>query len=89
MRRRSELPLDELELDLIVAVADESASSSVACSTARCSRCRRAGGGGGAENLARSRVRGDRRIQGTSVNTALSRYQYGLSKLRKELAAHG
>ena len=25
------------------------------------------------------------RLQGTSVNTALSRYQYGLSKLRKEL----
>lgn len=29
------------------------------------------------------------RIQGTSVNTALSRYQYGLAKLRKELGAHG
>jgi RNA polymerase sigma-70 factor (ECF subfamily) len=28
-------------------------------------------------------------LQGTSVNTALSRYQYGLSKLRKELGAHG
>ena len=28
-------------------------------------------------------------MQGTSVNTALSRYQYGLSKLRKELGAHG
>lgn len=29
------------------------------------------------------------RMQGTSVNTALSRYQYGLSKLRKELGVHG
>lgn len=29
------------------------------------------------------------RVQGTSVNTALSRYQYGLAKLRKELDAHG
>jgi RNA polymerase sigma-70 factor (ECF subfamily) len=28
-------------------------------------------------------------LQGTSVNTALSRYQYGLSKLRKELGLHG
>jgi DNA-directed RNA polymerase specialized sigma24 family protein len=28
-------------------------------------------------------------IQRTSVNTALSRYQYGLSKLRKELDVHG
>jgi RNA polymerase sigma-70 factor (ECF subfamily) len=28
-------------------------------------------------------------LQGTSVNTALSRYQYGLAKLRKELGAHG
>jgi len=29
------------------------------------------------------------RLQGTPINTALSRYQYGLSKLRKELDAHG
>ena len=28
-------------------------------------------------------------MQGTSVNTALSRYQYGLTKLRKELGRHG
>lgn len=28
------------------------------------------------------------RLQGTSVNTALSRYQYGLAKLRKELDVH-
>jgi RNA polymerase sigma-70 factor (ECF subfamily) len=28
-------------------------------------------------------------LQGTSVNTALARYQYGLSKLRKELGVHG
>ena len=28
-------------------------------------------------------------MQGTSVNTALSRYQYGLAKLRKELLADG
>ena len=28
-------------------------------------------------------------LQGTPVNTALSRYQYGLAKLRKELDAHG
>jgi RNA polymerase sigma-70 factor (ECF subfamily) len=27
-------------------------------------------------------------LQGTSVNTVLSRYQYGLSKLRKELGVH-
>lgn len=27
------------------------------------------------------------RMQGTSINTALSRYQYGLAKLRKELGA--
>lgn len=27
-------------------------------------------------------------MQGTSINTALSRYQYGLSKLRKELGVH-
>ena len=27
-------------------------------------------------------------LQGTSVNTALSRYQYGLEKLRKELGVH-
>src|SRR5689334_5807329 len=27
-------------------------------------------------------------MQGTSVSTALSRYQYGLDKLRKELGAH-
>ena len=29
------------------------------------------------------------RMQGTSINTALSRYQYGLTKLRKELEVHG
>ena len=29
------------------------------------------------------------KLQGRSVNTALSRYQYGLSKLRKELGVHG
>ena len=29
------------------------------------------------------------RMQGTSINTALSRYQYGLSKLRKEFGADG
>jgi len=28
-------------------------------------------------------------LQGTSVNTALSRYQYGLAKLRKELVVDG
>ena len=28
-------------------------------------------------------------MQGTSINTALSRYQYGLSKLRRELGVHG
>ena len=28
-------------------------------------------------------------MQGTSINTTLSRYQYGLSKLRKELGVHG
>lgn len=28
-------------------------------------------------------------LMGTSINTALSRYQYGLSKLRKELGVHG
>jgi RNA polymerase sigma-70 factor (ECF subfamily) len=28
------------------------------------------------------------RLQGTSINTALSRYQYGLTKLRKELGVH-
>ena len=28
-------------------------------------------------------------LQGTSVNTALSRYQYGLTKLRKELDVDG
>jgi RNA polymerase sigma-70 factor (ECF subfamily) len=28
-------------------------------------------------------------LQGTSVNTALSRYQYGLTRLRKELGVHG
>jgi len=27
------------------------------------------------------------RLQGTSINTALSRYQYGLAKLKKELGA--
>src|SRR5262249_23603710 len=27
-------------------------------------------------------------LQGTSINTALSRYQYGLAKLRKELGVH-
>ena len=29
------------------------------------------------------------RLQGTSINTTLSRYQYGLTKLRKELGVHG
>jgi RNA polymerase sigma-70 factor (ECF subfamily) len=28
-------------------------------------------------------------LQGTSLSTALSRYQYGLTKLRKELGPHG
>jgi RNA polymerase sigma-70 factor, ECF subfamily len=29
------------------------------------------------------------RLQDTSINTALSRYQYGLAKLRKEVLVHG
>lgn len=29
------------------------------------------------------------RLQGVALNTVLSRYQYGLAKLRKELDAHG
>ena len=29
------------------------------------------------------------RMQGTPINTALSRYRYGLAKLRKELGGDG
>src|SRR5882672_8891387 len=91
MRRRSELPLDELELDLIVAPsADEErielrrllnrALLALPAEQAEAVVLRTW------HDLEFAAIAG---IQGTSVNTALSRYQYGLSRLRKELAAHG
>ena len=91
MRRRPELPLDNVDLDLIVAPpGDEErielrrllnhALLTLPAEQAEVVVLRTW------HDLKFAAIA---RMQGTSVNTALSRYQYGLSKLRKELGAHG
>lgn len=91
MRRKPELPLDDVDLDLVVAPSGDEERIAL----------------GRVLNRALLALPTEQaevvvlrtwhdlpfaaiaELQGTSVNTALSRYQYGLSKLRKELGAHG
>jgi RNA polymerase sigma-70 factor (ECF subfamily) len=91
MRRRPELPLDDVELDLIVAPPGDEE---------RIELRRLLNRGLLALPAEQAEVVVLRtwhdlefatiaEMQGTSVNTALSRYQYGLSKLRKEFGVHG
>jgi len=91
MRRKPELPLDDVDLELMVApTGDEEriAASRVLNRALLALPVEQA-------EVVVLRTWHDlefstiARMQGTSVNTALSRYQYGLAKLRKELAADG
>ena len=91
MRRKPELPLDDVNVDLIVAATGDEERIEL----------RRLLNRALFELPAEQRevvvlrtwhdleFAAIARMQGTSVNTALSRYQYGLTKLRKELEVHG
>jgi len=87
MRRKPEQPLDEVELDLVVAPPGDEERIDLGRIL---NRALLALPPEQAEvvvlrtwhDLEFAAIAG---LQGTSVNTALSRYQYGLSKLRKEL----
>lgn len=91
MRRKPELPLDDVDLELIVAPPGDEERSEL---RRLLNRALLALPAEQAEvvvlrtwhDLEFAAIAA---MQGTSVNTALSRYQYGLSKLRKELGAHG
>jgi RNA polymerase sigma-70 factor (ECF subfamily) len=91
MRRKPELPLDDVDLDLIVAPPGDEERIEL---RRLLNRALLALPAEQAEvvvlrtwhDLEFATIAG---MQGTSVNTALSRYQYGLSKLRKELGVHG
>jgi RNA polymerase sigma-70 factor (ECF subfamily) len=91
MRRRPELSLDDVALDLIVAPPGDEERIALG---RLLNRALLALPAEQAEvvvlrtwhDLAFAAIAS---IQGTSINTALSRYQYGLAKLRKELAVHG
>jgi RNA polymerase sigma-70 factor (ECF subfamily) len=91
MRRKRELPLDAAELDLIVAPQGDEERINL---QRVFNRALLALPTEQAEVVV-LRTWHDldfaaiAKMQGTSVNTALSRYQYGLSKLRKELVPHG
>jgi RNA polymerase sigma-70 factor, ECF subfamily len=91
MRRKPELPLADVDLDLIVAPPGDEKRIEL---RRLLNRALLALPAEQAEvvvlrtwhDLEFAAIAG---MQGTSVNTALSRYQYGLSKLRKELGVHG
>ena len=91
MRRKREQPLDDAELELIVAAPDDAERLAL---QRLLNRALLALPSEQAEvvvlrtwhDLEFAAIAA---LQGTSINTALSRYQYGLTKLRKELGAHG
>jgi RNA polymerase sigma-70 factor, ECF subfamily len=91
MRRKPELPLDDVNLDLIVAPPGDEERTGLRLLLNRALLALPAE----QAEVVVLRTWHDldyaaiAEIQGTSVNTALSRYQYGLSKLRKELDVHG
>jgi RNA polymerase sigma-70 factor (ECF subfamily) len=91
LRRKPELPLDDLDLDLIAAPNGDEERIEL---RRLLNRALLALPAEQAEvvvlrtwhDLEFATIAG---MQGTSVNTTLSRYQYGLSKLRKELGVNG
>jgi RNA polymerase sigma-70 factor (ECF subfamily) len=91
LRRKPDLPLEDLDVDLIVAPPGDEERTEL---SRLLNRALIALPAEQAEvvvlrtwhDLEFAAIAG---MQGTSVNTALSRYQYGLSKLRKELGIHG
>jgi RNA polymerase sigma-70 factor (ECF subfamily) len=91
MRRKPELPLDDVELDLTVAPPGDEERINLRHLLNRALLALPAE----QTEVVVLRTWHDlefatiARMQGTSVNTALSRYQYGLTKLRKELGVHG
>ena len=91
MRRKPELPLDDVDLDLIVAPPGDEERIDLGRLLNRALLALPAE----QAEVVVLRTWHDlefaaiAKLQGTSVNTALSRYQYGLSKLRKELGVHG
>jgi RNA polymerase sigma-70 factor (ECF subfamily) len=91
LRRKPELPLDDADLDLVVAPSGDEERIGL---RRLLNRALLALPAEQAEVVVLRtwhdlEFRAIAALQGTSVNTALSRYQYGLAKLRKELGAHG
>jgi len=91
MRRRPELPLDDLDLDLVVAAPGDEERIELRRLLNRAllalpAEQREAVVLRTWHDLEFAAIAA---MQGTSINTALARYQYGLSKLRKELGVHG
>jgi len=91
MRRRPELSLEDVDLDLIVAPTGDAERIGLGRVLNRALRSLPAE----QAEVVVLRTWHDlefaaiAELQGTSINTALSRYQYGLTKLRKELGADG
>jgi RNA polymerase sigma-70 factor, ECF subfamily len=91
MRRKPEVSLHEVDLDLIVAPQGDEDRSELRRSLNRALLALSAE----QAEVVVLRTWHDlefaaiARMQETSINTALSRYQYGLTKLRKELGVHG
>ena len=91
LRRKPELPLDDVGLDLVAAPADDEERIGLRSLLHRALLALPAE----QAEVVVLRTWHDlefaaiAQLQGTSINTALSRYQYGLSKLRKELGIHG
>ncbi|HKQ57071.1 MAG TPA: sigma-70 family RNA polymerase sigma factor [Candidatus Eisenbacteria bacterium] len=90
IRRRREVPLDEAELDLMVAPPGDQERIGLQRVLNRALLALPAE----QAEVVILRAWHDlefaaiAKLQGTSINTALSRYQYGLTKLRKELGVH-
>jgi len=91
MRRKPELPLEDAGLDLIVAPPGDEERIELRRIFERALRALPAE----QAEVVVLRTWHDLEfaaiaaLQGTSINTALARYQYGLAKLRRELEVHG
>ncbi len=91
MRRRPELALDDVDLELVVATSGDEERIGLGRMLNRAlvalpAEQREVVVLRTWHDLEFAAIAG---MQGTSINTALSRYQYGLTKLRKELGVHG
>lgn len=90
MRRKPETPLDDVALELVVAPSGDEERIDLGRALNRALLALPAE----QAELVVLRTWHDlpfasiAELQGTSINTALSRYQYGLARLRKELGVH-